>query len=75
MDNYEELELSKFNAILVELLFIACTAFTMIIVLNMLVAIMSDTFTKVYEKKQLYGMMTKLHFVSEIEKFKGWGND
>ena len=40
---------------------------TMIVILNMLIAIMAETFAKVYEKKHLYNMMTKLDFVSDIE--------
>ena len=62
--------MSDFNTEFVRILFTLCACFTMVVVLNMLVAIMSDTFTRVYEKKHLYNMMTKLHFVSEIEKLR-----
>ena len=41
----------------------------MVVVLNMLIAIMGHTFDEVYGKQQLHSMKTKLHFVSEIEKF------
>ena len=46
-------------------LFILACFFVQITMLNMLIAIMSDTFTKVYEKKHIKLTKTKLEFVSD----------
>ena len=68
MDWFGTLGTNRLNTALVQILFVFCTFMSMIVFLNMLVAIMGDTFDTVYEKKQLHGMKTKLNFVSEIEK-------
>lgn len=47
------------------LIFIAATFLTQITFLNMLVALMSDTFERVIEQKALFALMTKLNFMSD----------
>ena len=46
-------------------LFIFATLFTQIVFLNMLIAIMGNTFDSVMEKKHQYAQETKLHFMSD----------
>jgi len=48
--------------------FVFATFFTTLTMLNMLIAIMSDTFGKVYAKQDINAMKTKIGFISEIEK-------
>ena len=52
-----------------KLFFFAATLFVMITMLNMLIAILSDVFGKVYEKKDTHAREMKLKFVSEIDKW------
>mmetsp|Transcript_27105 Transcript_27105/g.31818 ORF Transcript_27105/g.31818 Transcript_27105/m.31818 type:complete len:109 (+) Transcript_27105:1160-1486(+) len=47
------------------ILFILATFFIQVTMLNMLIAIMADTFSNVYQKKEVRATKTKLEFVSD----------
>ena len=47
------------------LLFLSATFFTQITFLNMLIALMGDTFAKVMEQKEQFGLQTKLQIMSD----------
>ena len=46
--------------------FVLATFFTMVTMLNMLIAIMGDTFERVTENKELNSIKTRLNIVSEL---------
>lgn len=60
-DNYFKHEYTPFAW----LLFIMATAFTQITMLNMLIAIMGDTFDKVTENRRTFTMRTKLQILGD----------
>ena len=45
--------------------FLAATFFTQVVFLNMLIALMGDTFAKVMEQKEQFGLQTKLQIMSD----------
>ena len=51
---------------LVWIIFILSTGFTQITMLNMLIAIMGDTFDKVTENKKVYTTQTKLQILGDF---------
>lgn len=48
--------------------FVCATFFTQITMLNMLIAIMGETFSNVFAKQEINSMKTKIGFISEIER-------
>ena len=64
------------NKILIWIIFISATFFTQITMLNMLIAIMGDTFAKVSEKKSMYATQNRIaimhdfsgNFISQTKK-------
>ena len=52
-------------SVLTILIFIAATFFTQITMLNMLIAIMGDTFEKITEQKTLFATRTKLALLAD----------
>ena len=65
MDNYSKDKLTK-NRDLVWLVFIFVSIFAQIIVLNMLIAIMGDTFDQVIENKALAKLKLKVKILSDF---------
>ena len=57
-----------FGLAMMGVLFVLATFFSQITLLNMLIAIMGDTFGTVYAKKQSNSMRMKVQFISEFEK-------
>ena len=51
--------------LLLEILFTIAILFTQIVILNMLIAIMGDTFDRVNDRKALFAMQTKLQVMSD----------
>ena len=67
-ENYQD----HTHAFLVWILFIASTAFTQITMLNMLIAIMGNTFDHVTENEQVYTTGTKLQILGDyVSNFRG----
>ena len=60
-ENYEDHEFT----LIIWLLFVMGTAFTQITMLNMLIAIMGDTFDKVSESKHTFTTRTKLQILGD----------
>ena len=53
------------NSTLVWILFIFCTLFSQILILNMLIAIMGDTFDRVTEKRKEAALFEKIQIIDD----------
>ena len=61
MDGYDDHP----QMLLCYIFFLLATFFTQITFLNMLIAIMGDTFGRVFENKAQFGLMTKLSIMGD----------
>ena len=62
---------SSKDSLAVWLLFILATVFSQIIILNMLIAIMGDTFDKIWENKPVYVLRLKVELLCDFSIFLG----
>ena len=65
MDNYSSKNGAK-NSSLAWLIFVSATFFSQIIILNMLIAIMSDTYDRVMEMQEIAKMKLKVSILDDL---------